>query len=123
MNATGRFEIELTPQQDAAAPSGRMVIDKTYTGGLVGKGVGQMLSKRTEAGESVYAAIEEFVGEVDGKSGSFTLFHNGVMTKTTQELTIVVVAGSGSGELANISGNLTIEIVNGDHQYIFDYSL
>lgn len=123
MNANGRFEIELTPQQDDTAPSGRMVIDKTYTGGLVGKGVGQMLSKRTETGDSVYAAIEEFVGEVDGKSGSFTLFHNGVMSKASQELTIFVVAGSGSGELSNISGSLTIEMVDGAHQYTFDYRL
>ena len=48
MSATGIFEVNLDPQNDENAPAGRMIIDKKYSGALVGKGIGQMISKRTE---------------------------------------------------------------------------
>ena len=38
--------MDLTPQEDAASPAGRMLISKTYRGDLKGAGVGQMISKR-----------------------------------------------------------------------------
>ncbi|MDG1751655.1 MAG: hypothetical protein P8I03_08345, partial [Thalassotalea sp.] len=37
MSAKGIFEINLTPQQDEN-PSGRLLIDKTYSGDLTGTG-------------------------------------------------------------------------------------
>lgn len=77
MSASGTFEVQLESQNDQDTPAGRLLIFKEYAGGMVGKGRGQMISKRTDGGASVYAAIEEFEGEVDGKSGSFTLLHNG----------------------------------------------
>ena len=52
MSAKGQFEVSLTPQNDEFS-AGRMLIDKTYTGDLTGTGIGQMISKRTEAGSAV----------------------------------------------------------------------
>jgi hypothetical protein len=121
MVVKGTFEIRLDPQQDDSAPAGRMVINKTYSDGLVGTGIGQMLSKRTENGASVYSAIEEFQGSVDGKSGSFTLFHNGIMSSTKHELKIIVVDGSATGELEGLTGELLIEQQEGVHHYTFTY--
>ncbi|HEY7772803.1 MAG TPA: DUF3224 domain-containing protein, partial [Marinagarivorans sp.] len=115
MKAEGAFEVKLEPAKDDAAPAGRMIINKTYTGSLVGAGTGQMLSKRTESGVAVYSAIEEFVGSVEGKSGGFTLSHYGFMSKETQELKIEIVPGSGSGELASIAGSLQIIQNEGKH--------
>lgn len=45
------------------------------------------------------------------------------MNRGEQQLTITVVPDSGAGELVGISGSFTIDIVDGQHQYIFTYSL
>jgi len=123
MTVSGSFDIQLEPQQDDFAPAGRMLINKEYSGALVGKGIGQMISKRTEQGASVYSAIEEFTGTVEGKNGSFTLFHTGLMSATSQELNVIVVEGSGTEELSGITGKLSIHQNNGAHTYTFDYQL
>jgi hypothetical protein len=119
--AVGVFEIELEPQVDEGAPAGRMKIEKQYSGGLVGSGVGQMISKRVDGGAAVYYAIEEFVGSVDGKSGAFTLVHKGYMDADSQSLEVEILSGSGSGELAEISGTMTISQTSGGHSCELSY--
>ena len=123
MSATGIFEVNLDPQNDENAPAGRMIIDKKYSGALVGKGIGQMISKRTETGSAVYSAIEEFEGSLDGKKGAFTLVHYGEMSATGQKLEVNIVADSGSGELENISGSLQIIQEDKMHKYVLNYKL
>lgn len=122
MTASGTFDVQLEPQSDQHAPAGRMLILKEYSGGMMGKGTGQMISKRTDGGASVYSAIEEFEGEVDGKRGSFTLFHNGYLSNDRQSLEVTIVAGSGSGELDGIQGELSIEQRDGVHSYVLEYA-
>lgn len=123
MAAEGKFDIKLTPQEDQDTPAGRMTILKDYSGDMVGTGIGQMISKRTAQGASVYAAIEEFSGSLEGKQGSFTLFHNGFMSAEKQSLEVIIVDGSGTGELSNIQGSLTIIQESGEHRYILNYQL
>lgn len=123
MSASGTFAVKLEPQRDDGSPAGRMTIDKDYSGAMVGRGVGQMISKRTEGGAAVYAAIEEFEGSIDGKKGSFTLFHNGFMSSAKQSLDVMIVEGSGTGELVGITGTLAIVISDGVHGYVLDYSI
>ena len=123
MFAKGTFEVNLTPQADAVSPAGRMVIDKAYLGDIEGSGVGQMISKRTEGGAAVYYAIEEFSGSVKGKSGAFTLIHQGHMSKEAQSLEVVILEGSGSGELENISGSMVIVQDANGHTYELTYKL
>lgn len=48
MTAKGKFEIDLEPQADPVAATGRMLISKTYEGDIEARGTGQMLSKRTD---------------------------------------------------------------------------
>lgn len=123
MSASGDFEVDLTPQDDVGAPAGRMILKKTYTGDVDGSAVGQMISKRTENGTAAYYAIEEFSGSVDGRSGAFTLLHRGTMSADAQSLEIVVLDGSGSGELATISGSMLITQHEEGHRYEFSYEL
>jgi len=123
MTATGTFEVDLQPQADAGFPAGRMVIDKTYTGDVTGTGVGQMISKRAEGGTAVYFAVEEFSGSVNGKNGAFTLLHEGRMSQDTQTLDIEILEGSGSGDLENISGSMTITQDSNGHAYELVYEL
>jgi len=123
MSAKGKFEVNLEPQKDEDAPAGRMIIKKTYSGDLIGFGVGQMISKRTDGGSAVYYAIEEFAGKLNGKSGAFTLIHKGFMSKESQSLDVVILAGSGEGELKNIKGTMSIVQDGGNHTYELNYKL
>jgi len=121
--ASGIFEVTLVPQDDSEAPAGRMTIKKKYSGKLVGTGIGQMISKRTQGGVAAYAAIEEFEGDVAGKAGSFTLIHNGYMSSEAQSLKIEILEGSGQAELEKISGALEITQQAGQHNYVLTYEL
>jgi len=123
MFARGKFEVNLEPQKNDAVPAGRMIINKSYSGGLEGSGIGQMISKRAEGGAAVYYAIEEFTGAVDGKKGAFTLVHKGVMNKDSQSLEVLVLEGSGIGELKNITGSMSILQEGDTHTYELKYNL
>lgn len=54
MSEKGKFEVSLAPQKDDDAPAGRMIINKSYLGDIVGSAVGQMISKRTDGGSAIY---------------------------------------------------------------------
>lgn len=123
MIATGNFEIIMTPQTDEETPAGRFTLDKTYQGDMVGKGLGQMISKRVENGAAIYFAIEEFTGSVNGKKGAFTLAHKGSMNADSQSLEIDILEGSGSDELGSITGTLSIQQMDGVHSYELRYEL
>ena len=123
MSASGTFEVELTPQEDAGFPAGRMLIKKTYLGDMNGLGDGQMISKRTENGTAVYYAIEEFSGSVMGKRDGFTLVHKGHMSAESQSLEVTILEGSGSGEFKNISGSMLIVQDASGHSYELTYDL
>lgn len=121
--ATGTFDVNLDIAKEDKAPVGRMIINKQYQGALIGKGIGQMISKRTMEGSAVYYAIEEFSGTLNDKSGSFTLVHHGVIQQDKQSLDIQILGGSGEGELKTISGNMTIIQAADKHSYELDYEL
>lgn len=123
MKASGTFDITLEPQNDEVAPVGRMLIDKTYHGDIKGSGIGQMISKRTADGHAAYAAIEEFDGELNGKSGGFTLLHQGLMSADSQQLHVQIIEGSGHGELAGITGTLDIIVSEQGHSYELQFEL
>ena len=100
-----------------------MVIDNVYLGDINGSGIGQMISKRTGSGAAIYFAIEEFSGLIMGRSGAFTLIHNGYMSKESQSLEVVILEGSGTGEFENISGSMVIAQDADGHTYELTYEL
>jgi len=132
MQANGTFEVKITPAEGTAlekeAGIGRMTIDKTWTGNLSGTSKGSMLTSATEStGAMAYVALEKVDAKLNDKSGSFYFSHNATMKKgdaTSGVLKIIVVAGSGTGELTGLSGELTINIdAKGGHAYVFNYEL
>lgn len=126
-HAAGTFDVKITPQKDEGvghATIGRMGIDKVYHGDLDGTGLGQMLAGMGEVKDSgAYVAIERVTGTLHGRTGSFAVHHVGVMDRGAQRLVITVVPDSGTGDLAGITGTMTIEIKDGAHYYTFDYAL
>ena len=126
--ATGTFDVKLTPQGEDdkrdGATTGRMTADKQYHGDLEGTGKGEMLSALADVkGSGSYVAIERISGTLNGRKGTFVLAHSGTMTRGAQQLDITVVPDSGTGELAGITGRMTIVISEGKHSYDFEYLL
>jgi hypothetical protein len=121
--ATGPFDVNMTPQE-TDAPVGRMRLDKTYHGELEATAVGEMLAAMTPVqGSAGYVAIERVTGTLAGRSGSFMLQHNGLMDRGSPSLTISVIPDSGTDELTGLTGTMNIVIENGQHTYVFDYTL
>ena len=126
--AAGTFDVKLTPQATDTAPEGsplgRLTIDKQFHGDLEATSKGEMLTAGTTIKNSAgYVAVERVVGTLHGKKGTFTLQHNATMTRGVGALSIIVVPDSGTGELAGITGAMTIEIADGKHGYGFEYSI
>lgn len=120
----GSFEVKLSPISAAGEPLMRMSIDKRFFGDLDGTSVGQMMAGGVEAnGARVYVALETVTGTLCGRRGSFILAHRATMTRAAQALSIVVVPDSGVGELAGLSGEMGITIVEKKHFYSFDFAL
>jgi Protein of unknown function (DUF3224) len=123
-HAKGTFEVKMAPVSVADEPVMRMSIDKQFHGDLEATSIGQMMAGGNEAnGARVYVALETVTGTLAGKSGSFILAHRGTMTTTGQELSVIIVPDSGTGELKGISGTLDIQITDGKHFYTMDYML
>jgi len=126
--AAGTFEVKLLPLTLNDKPEGdlrgRMSIDKQFKGDLEATTKGEMLMTGTAVkGSAAYVALETVTGKLHGKSGSFALLHQGIMTRGAPSLTVTVVPDSGTGELAGLTGKLNIIIENGKHSYEFDYSI
>lgn len=126
-HATGTFEVTLIQQnssQGAGSTLGRMSIEKQFHNDLVATSEGEMLSAMSEVkGSAGYVAIERVTGSLQGRTGSFVLQHSGQMDRGAQQLTITVIADTGSGELVGLTGTMQIKIANGKHLYDFEYSL
>jgi hypothetical protein len=127
-HARGPFDVKTTAEvlsERVADPTlGRMSLEKQYHGDLEASGKGEMLTASTSVkGSGVYVAVERVTGTLQGRKGSFALYHTGVMTRGAPELRITVVPDSGTEELAGIAGTLSIQIANGKHSYDLEYTL
>jgi len=101
-----------------------LALEKRFEGDLVGSSTGLMLATSTATpGSAGYVAAETVTGTLHRRRGTFGLQHLGTMSGDDSSLQIVVVPDSGTDELTGIEGTMTIEIVDGDHVYAFEYTL
>ncbi len=127
-HASGPFDVKMTPLPlaDTAADAtlSRMALDKHFHGDLEATSKGEMLSAGAPAkGFAGYVAIEHVTGTLHSRSGSFSLQHSGTLTNGAPQLTITVVPSSGTGQLAGLTGSMTITNVAGKHSYDLAYQL
>jgi hypothetical protein len=125
MHAKGSFDVNITPQESAPdAPVARMRLYKEFHGDLEAVAHGEMTAAHEPlTGAGVYVAIDRVTGTLHGKSGSFLIAHRGIRNVDGQELSIVIVPGSGTGQLTGITGSVGIEILEKKHFYTMDYEL
>jgi hypothetical protein len=124
-HAKGSFDVTITPQETAdEAPVARMLLYKEFHGDLEAIAHGEMMAAHEPlTGAGVYVAIDRVAGSLHGKGGSFLIAHRGIRNSSGQQLEIVIVPGSGTGELAGITGTVGIEIVDKKHYYSVAYEL
>jgi len=124
-HAEGKFDVKVTPMPDGGGDGlSRFGMEKQLHGGFEGASKGEMISGGDyKNGNAGYVAAEVLTGTLDGKHGSFGLQHMTTMIGGKPDMKIIVIPGSGTGELAGIAGTFTIVIANGEHSYTLDYTL
>ncbi len=129
-HAVGVFDVDVAEAEPEAVVAGlglsRYRLTKTFTGGLTGTGVGQMLAGGPAGSQDTgtYVAIERVVGVLDGREGAFMMAHRGDMTPDGYTLSITVVPHSGTGTLEGIEGAFVLTVTSdGVHHYDLAYSL
>jgi hypothetical protein len=124
-HAAGTFTVKVAPLTPAPAEGlGRFSIDKEIHGDLEVTTKGEMFSGGDpKAGVAGYVAIEVVTGTLAGKHGSFALQHFATMDSSGPKMNVIIVPGSGTGELKGIAGTFTIRIDGGKHFYDLEYTL
>lgn len=95
-------------------------LDKTFTGEIVGTSKVESIMLRLPDGPMAYVGIERFDVKLDGKTGGFVLMHDATMIEGKRVSTLRILEGSGTGELAGITG--TGEITP-EHDFNLTYDL
>lgn len=123
--ANADFEIQMQSGDGLLDDTGRFDFTKTWTGSLAGTSSGVMLSAGDPStGNAGYVALERFEGTLDDRTGSFVLQQNGVMRSGDTELTYAIAPGSGTGDLAGITGTVELDVdADGGHHVRLDYDL
>jgi len=116
-HARGTFTVSVKPLTPPPAEGlGRFSIDKEIHGDLEATTKGEMFSGGDpKQGTAGYVVIEVVTGTLAGRHGSFALQHSATMDRNGLKMTVIVVPGSGMGELKGIEGTFNIHIENGQH--------
>jgi hypothetical protein len=124
--ARGNFTVDLSqrPHDPDAEGLGVLQLRKTWSGDVEATGWGLMISAGDPAaGSAGYVAMEVVQGSVGGRAGSLALQQFGTMRDGVPGLTYEIVPGSGTGDLAGISGTVDLTIEDGAHHYALAYDL
>ncbi len=124
-HAHGTFTVDVHPLSPAPAEGlTRYTINKVIHGGLEATTKGEMFGGGDpKQGAAGYVAIEMVTGTLAGRQGGFGLQHFATMDASGPKMQVIVVPGSGTGELKGISGTFTIRIEGKEHFYDFEYIL
>ena len=109
---------DMAPAEWTGGGLARARFEKTFTGDLAGTSVVEAVLLRTDnEGLAVYVGIERIDCTLHGKAGSFLLLHQAMQPGLA---TWTIAQGSGTGDLAGITG--AGEILPG-HGFTLHYAL
>ena len=126
--ATGRFDLtswdEETYDDAEGATLKRVRNTKSFEGGMTGTSATELLQAGSAGGAAAYVAIERVAVAIDGRKGTFVLRHSAMGSADGGDMRVDVLPGSGTGELAGLTGELAIaKSDNGEHTCTFTYQL
>ncbi len=120
------FEPVDAPETSTAMPIGYSRMRKTYAGEATGTSLTLFTAAFDQArGTGTYVAMEAFEGSLAGRSGSFAFIHSASTSGSDRANDYsLIVPGSGTGELAGLTGRATLSIdADGTHRMAFDFEL
>jgi len=119
----GWDEGEAIDAQGDGPPRGRATVRKTFTGSVEGSSVADLLTCRGDHGEA-YVALERVDAAVEGRAGTFVIQHGAARGEDAEPISFgYIVPGSGTGELAGITGEAEFAHDGGGAQLRLYYSL
>ena len=129
-HAAATFKVDAWDEQpwdtaDGQPKMTRAEVRKSFEGDLQGTGRLQYLMTYREDGSADFVAMERIHGSLGGKRGTFVLSHVGAFVNGAASGTWKVVDGSGTDELAGLSGSSAFSIPKGEEAFPFalDYEI
>jgi Protein of unknown function (DUF3224) len=108
-HATGQIEVAeyqptpFVPPGDGPALA-EIHVRESFVGDITGEGTVRFLQAARPDGTASFVGLEQVVGAVGGRSGSFVLQDQGTVDDQVVAGSWFVVPGSGTGELAGLRG-------------------
>jgi len=134
MRAISSFDVtgwDQTPyEEEVKGPRlSRATVRKTFRGDLAGESTAELLMCQADPSDlssgAGYVASERVVARLGGRAGTFVLQHWGLSGGGGPQRTSGhIVPGSGTGELAGLSGEVEISVdADGGHALTIDYDI
>ncbi|MFJ6795210.1 DUF3224 domain-containing protein [Streptomyces sp. NPDC091268] len=113
--------------RDGAFPRlARAAVTNAFTGGVTAEATTCAYTiVYTGEGVGGFTGVELLSGSIEGREGTFALEERGTFDATGTDCRFEVVPGSGTGELAGLSGSGSFRAVTGEASvaYAFTYDL
>ena len=102
----------------------RASVIKTYTGDIEGQGQVEYLMMYRSDGSATFVGLEQVVGRIGGKTGTFVLQRTGVYEGGQAKESYSVIPGSGTGDLQRLRGDGSSAVGHGmEHPFTLGYEL
>jgi hypothetical protein len=126
--ATATFEIKTWDEKPLNEVEGlpkltRVSATRFFAGNIEGEGTAEYLMMYRDDGSASFVGLERLVGRVDNRRGGFVFQHNGIFEGGTAKATLLVIAGSGSGDLRGLRGEGNFVATSSSASITLDYDL
>jgi uncharacterized protein DUF3224 len=113
------------PDKKADVKLFRLEMNHVYEGIIEGESTIQYLMSQKGGNEVNFVGLEKVVGRIDGKSGTFVFQRIGTFDNGNVIETVIVLPGSGTGELIGLSGQTIVEHMGHQETYpfLFEYEI
>ena len=119
-----RWETEVPFDAPAAGPSReRVFVDKTFNGDVAGTSSAVLMTCQVSDEQAGYLASERLTVSIEGRSGTFVMHHGGTVEGKVIDQFGKIIPGSGTGELAGISGTGVFKHDTEGAIFTLDYEL
>ena len=117
-----RYDEEPYAEAEGAELS-RVHISRTFSGDLEGESTAELMIAKSEGGGG-YLGHDRISGTLGGRAGSFVFQHSGIMGPDGVSNAGTIVPGTGTGELAGLTGEGTmLADEDGNHTLTIEYEL
>ena len=135
MKAKGTYKVEKWEESEIELISSEMKTTKasveySMSGEIIGKSVVEYLmfynyfnANDPHKSSAIYIGLMRFIGNVEGKEGSFVIEDHGTFENGKASSTLQIIAGSGLGDLKNIIGAGRYSANQDGAQIELDYTL